>query len=87
LNWAIVCSVTGLPFKLVKQELDFYRRMGLPVPRIHHDERHKRRMTLHNPPRLWDRECAKCQQPIATSYAPDRPEIVYCEECYLREVY
>ncbi len=28
-----------------------------------------------------------CQNEFETSYAPDRPEIVYCERCYQQEVY
>ena len=27
-----------------------------------------------------------CPNEFLTTYAPDRPEIVYCEECYKREV-
>ena len=87
LNWAIVCEATGRPFKIIKQELDFYRKMNLPIPRLYPDERHRRRMALRNPRKLWNRECSTCQKPIETSYAPDRPETVVCEECYLREVY
>lgn len=84
ISWAIECDVTKRPFKIIKQELEFYRRMGLPVPRLHPDERHRRRMALRNPRKLWKRECAKCGKEIQTTYAPDRPEIVYCEGCYLR---
>lgn len=29
----------------------------------------------------------KCEVEFETSYAPDRPEIVYCEKCYQQEVY
>jgi len=29
----------------------------------------------------------QCINEFETSYAPDRPEIVYCEKCYQREVY
>ncbi|OGI60771.1 hypothetical protein A2814_00030 [Candidatus Nomurabacteria bacterium RIFCSPHIGHO2_01_FULL_38_19] len=29
----------------------------------------------------------KCREEFETSYAPDRPEIVYCEKCYQAEVY
>lgn len=29
----------------------------------------------------------KCEVEFKTSYAPDRPEIVYCEKCYQQEVY
>ena len=87
LHWAIECEATKRPFKIIKQELDFYRQRKLPIPRLHPDERHRHRMALRNPRKLWNRTCAKCHKPIATSYAPDRPEIVYCEECYLKEVY
>ncbi len=87
LNWAIECEATKRPFKIIRQELDFYRTMRLPLPHFHPDERHRRRMALRNPRKLWQRECAKCQKPIATSYAPERPEIVYCESCYLASVY
>jgi len=87
LNWAIECETTKRPFRIVKQELAFYRQMQLPIPHLHPDERHRRRMALRNPRKLWNRKCAKCQKPIATSYALERPEIVYCEECYLKEVY
>lgn len=84
---AIECEVTKRPFKIIKQELEFYRTMRLPIPRFHPDERHKRRLALRNPRKLWNRKCAKCSKEIQTTYAPNRPEIVYCEACYLREVY
>lgn len=87
LNWAIECEGIKRPFKIVKQELDFYRTMKLPIPHLHPDERHRRRMALRNPRKLWDRECMKCGKAMVTSYAPARSEIVYCEECYLKEVY
>jgi len=87
LNWAIACEATGRLFRIVKKELEFYRTYRLPVPHFHPDERHRLRMTLRNPRKLWNRACAKCQKPIATSYSPERPEVVYCEECYLKEVY
>ena len=86
LDWAIACPVTGRPFRIIKQELKFYRTMGLPIPRLHPDERHWRRMALRNPRKLWSRECGKCSKAIQTTYAPGRPEKVYCEECYLQEV-
>ncbi|MDD4287607.1 MAG: hypothetical protein PHN33_04645 [Candidatus Peribacteraceae bacterium] len=86
-DWAILCERTGRPFRILKQELDFYRRQKIPVPRLHPDERYDRRLALRNPRKLWKRACMKCQKEIQTTYAPDRPEIVYCEECYLKEVY
>ncbi|MFA5273575.1 MAG: hypothetical protein WC353_05435 [Candidatus Peribacter sp.] len=87
LNWAIQCEVTTRPFKIIKQELEFYRKMHLPVPHFHPDERHRQRMALRNPRKLWQRSCSKCGKDIQTTYAPERLEIVYCENCYLKEVY
>jgi hypothetical protein len=87
LNCAISCEATKRPFRIVKQELEFYRRMALPLPRFHPDERHRRRITLRNPRKLWKRPCMRCGKEMRTTYSPDRPEIVYCEECYLKEVY
>lgn len=81
------CSVTGKPYKIIPQELKFYREMNIPIPRKCPDQRHKERMALRNPRKLWKRQCMKCQKPIETTYAPERPEIVYCESCYLTSVY
>ncbi|MDP7476888.1 MAG: hypothetical protein QF442_00400 [Candidatus Peribacteraceae bacterium] len=86
-NWAISCSTTKRPFKIVKQELDFYRSMNIPIPHLHPEERHRLRITQRNPRKLWDSTCPVCQKTIQTTYSPDRPETVYCEECYLKEVY
>ena len=45
-NWAIECERTKKPFRIIKQELDFYRKNNLPIPRLHPDERHVDRMKL-----------------------------------------
>ncbi|OGJ50378.1 hypothetical protein A2335_02890, partial [Candidatus Peregrinibacteria bacterium RIFOXYB2_FULL_32_7] len=87
LNWAIECEVTKKPFKIIKPELEFYRKMNLPIPRRHPDQRHKDRMALRNPRKLWKRNCMKCNAEIQTTYSPDRSEIVYCEKCYLGSIY
>ncbi len=86
-NSAVRCEKSGRLFKIIKQELDFYRQQNLPLPHVHPDERHLERVALRNPRTLYARTCMKCQKPIETTYAPDRSEIVHCEECYLNEVY
>ncbi|MDD5056038.1 MAG: hypothetical protein PHZ00_07290 [Candidatus Peribacteraceae bacterium] len=87
LNWAIFCDATSRPFKVIKQELEFYRTMRLPIPRLHPDERHQRRTAIGNPRKLWNRECAKCGKGMETTYSSERKEKICCEECYLKEVY
>ena len=87
LNWAIECEVTKKPFRLTKQEFQYYKRHRLPVPRRSWFQRHLDRFHQRNPRKLWKRKCNKCGKEMLTSYAPERPETVYCEECYLKEVY
>ena len=86
-NWAIECAATKRPFRIIRKELDLLKRIGLPMHHLHPDERYKRRMALRNPRKLWNRECGRCGKAISTSYSPERPEKVVCEECYLKEVY
>ena len=87
LNWAIECEATKRPFRIIKQELEFYRSQGIAIPHLHPDERHRRRMALRNPRKLWLRQCQKCGTDMQTTYSPDRLEMVYCESCYLESVY
>jgi hypothetical protein len=87
LNWAVVCPATDRPFRIVKKELALYRQKGLPVPRLHPNERHRQRLLLKNPRMLCSSTCKNCGKSIRTTYASKRPEIVYCEECYLARVY
>ncbi len=48
LNWAIKCKKTKKLFKIIKKELEFYRKNNLPIPRLHPNERHLDRMKLRN---------------------------------------
>lgn len=83
----LLCEVTFRPYKIIPQELRFYRKMKLPIPRKCPDQRHFERLAMRNPRKLWSRTCGKCEKTIRTSYSPERSEIVYCESCYLSAVY
>ena len=85
-------------FKIIPEELKFYKRMNLPLPRLCPNCRHFQRLKQRNPLKLWHRQCMcdktnhlhgneECDTEFETSYAPDRPEIVYCEKCYQQEIY
>ena len=87
LNWAVECEISWKPFRIIPQELEFYRKHNLPIPKKHPDIRHEERIKLRNPRKMFDRKCDKCDIDINTNYSPDRKGIVYCEECYNKEVY
>lgn len=87
LSWALECEVTKKPYRIIKQEFNFYREHSLPLPIRHPDQRHLDRISGRNPNRLFTRHCVNCSDPIETTYSPDRAERVYCEKCYLQTVY
>jgi len=76
-------------YKITTDELNLYRKIGIPLPRSCFFCRHENRLRMRNPMKLWHRKCMKegCNNEFETSYSPDRPEIVYCETCYQKEVY
>ncbi|MDA2935592.1 hypothetical protein MYX06_00015 [Patescibacteria group bacterium AH-259-L05] len=86
LDKAIHSKISGKPFKIVKYELDFYKKFNLPLPLITPFERHRRRLQKLSPLKLYQRYCDKCNTIVTTPYAPEGKEIVYCEKCYQQEV-
>ena len=83
----LACTECRKNYRVIPQELDFYRTQQFPIPRLCTDCRYLGRIARRNPQKLWNRTCKKCNEAIVTSYAPDRPEIVYCERCYLDTIY
>lgn len=83
----LACSSCKKNYRIIKQELKFYKKRGLPIPLECFECRYQERKQWKNPRKLWKRKCMKCEKDIQTSYSPERPESVYCEKCYLKEVY
>lgn len=86
-NEILACELCGRNYKILNQELVFYKEMKIPVPRECFFCRYRRRSNLYNPRKLWERNCKKCGAKLLSSIASDRQEIIYCEKCYLEAVY
>jgi hypothetical protein len=88
LQKVLVCEATKRPYKIQPQEFAFYIKLELPIPRRHPDQRYLDRFNSLNPLKLWHRKCMNegCKNEFETTYAPNRPEKVYCEGCYQKSV-
>jgi hypothetical protein len=75
-------------YQITEDELTFLRRYNIALPRFCPNCRHYLRLKQRNPLKLWHRKCMRegCNNEFETSYAPERPEIIYCERCYQQEV-
>ncbi len=85
LKEVIACTTCDRKYKIAPLEFDLLRKMQMPVPDRCLKCRENARFAKLQMPKLYDRECMKCGREIRTSYAPERPEIVYCEKCYQAE--
>ncbi len=94
-------------FKIIADELDFYRKFNLALPRLCPNCRNANRLKLRNPFKLWHRKCqcggaksengtytnlskhahgeGHCPNEFETSFSPEKPDIIYCAECYQQE--
>jgi hypothetical protein len=82
-----VCEVSSRPYRIIKQELDFYRKHTLPLPRKHPDVRHEERMKLRPWRTLYLRNCDKTWEQMLSVYPSDYPGKVYSEKAYQEEVF
>lgn len=74
-------------FRITQNELNFYRKMDLPLPRASFNIRHLRRIEKRPKFTLIKRNCGKCNIEVETVYTKEYAPILYCEKCYQQEVY
>lgn len=86
-NKVLACSKCSKNYKIIDRELNYYKNHNIPIPQMCMDCRITTLLNMRNPRKLFSRKCDKCQSEIQTSYSSDSPEKVYCEACYLKEVY
>lgn len=86
-NQTLCCEQCHAHYKVVPQELSIYWERRIPIPRMCLDCRYIARLRAKNPLMLRRTTCQNCGKEIQTSFPSDAPERVYCEECYLKEVY
>jgi hypothetical protein len=82
----IECSSCGRGYKIAPLEYNILQKINIPVPHICPKCRTDAHFERLNPAKSWDRHCAKCNKDIKTAFSPERPEIVYCVECYQQEM-
>lgn len=68
-------------FRIVADELQFYKSKNIPLPRLCPHCRHGERLESRLPMKLYKRTTQDGVE-VMTSYAPDRPEKIYSEKGY-----
>jgi uncharacterized Fe-S cluster protein YjdI len=98
-----------MAFRIVADELTFYRRKGIPLPRECPNCRYYRRLEYRNPTKIRDTVCmcmgaemsngvytntiehthgaSPCGKQIETTMKENGGFIIYCDDCYKKEVF
>jgi hypothetical protein len=83
----LLCSRSGLPFRINQKELEIYRKLNIPLPRLHPNERHLDRLRWRNPRALAKHACTKCGTQVVSTFEKHRPANILCEDCYLLHIH
>lgn len=92
-NELLACKFCNKNFKLIEQELKFYRALNIPAPISCPNCRHFSRLATRNPKQLFKSKCDKCEKEMMTSYPQNSTQNqfthppIYCEKCYTKEVF
>jgi formylmethanofuran dehydrogenase subunit E len=80
----VICEESKRPFRLVKQELEFYKKYNIPFPKLHPDIRFKNRVNKRAKFELYLKNCEKCNENTLTAWEKEK---IICEKCYDEEIY
>ena len=85
----IICEENGKPFRYTHKELDFYRHMNLPLPSKSPWQRMQERTKRENGIILYPFLCPKCREVSWSIYSEKQQKEykIFCEKCYLKEIY
>jgi hypothetical protein len=93
----LACESCGKNYRIISQELTFYRQEYLSLPSLCSVCRHNQRLQKRPGYSLWQRQCmctqpihqhqGRCVQEFSTAYSPETLEMIYCEQCYQKEIY
>ncbi len=84
-NEVILSKLSNKRYKITEQELSFYRKYKIPLPRESFYERHKKRHTMASSFRLFNRKSDKSGNNIISSYSQESLEKVWDVEEYKKE--
>jgi len=86
LSVLLKCEKTGKPYRIIKQELEYYRIHHIPLPRVNPFERIQERSDVFHVGVLHTVSCAKCGAKVETML-DENNQTIYCEPCFQKEVY
>ncbi len=86
LNYAVICEVSKKPFRITKQEIDFYIKHNLPLPTKHPNIRHQERLARKDPTTMHLINCDECGEEMLSVHLPWEWKKIMCEKCFYKNM-
>jgi hypothetical protein len=87
LEVGIISEGNEKPFRIVKDELIFYKNKNIAIPSKTPYERIIDRFKCVNNFKVFNDKCFNCGVEILSSYATSEGYKPYCDDCYKKEIY
>ena len=84
MNYAIICEVSKKPFRITKQEMEFYVKHNLPLPTKHPDVRHQERFVKKPFHIMHLVHCDKCGEEMLSVHKKEPWKKILCEKCFYK---
>jgi hypothetical protein len=85
INFGIIGLKTKRPYKIRKEDLDFYKTHNVYIPLYHPIDRFKSRLDILNNFQIKKVVCQKCSNIVNSNFS-DKEYIIYCDDCFTKEV-
>ena len=79
-NLVVSCEQSGKIFRIIKEELAFYKQYNIPLPRKHPEIRYKYRFESTPKNTFFLRKCIECWSSVLSVWERDK---IICENCSL----
>lgn len=85
----LACATCKKNYRIIPQEFSFHKKLGLALPTSCFECRRKNRINMRNQRKFFYRKCQNigCKNMFHTTYPPDDPRTVFCEQCYKGKTY
>lgn len=83
----LICKKSGKPYRIIKPELELYRKTNMILPQLHQDIRHQERMSRRLGRRLSLRTCPISGESLITPYDASFSGQVLNKKSYEQKIY
>lgn len=81
------CEICDRPYRVIDAELKLYKKFNIPPASECPDCRLTRKLKTRSPYQLDEKICQLCENPVLTNISSSSAKVIWCEPCFIKEVF